>query len=414
MVAFSCAAWLSMAITVIAAPSSLRGVVFNQETPSDAPSRKLDNLFISDGGVLRFWNDRFGSMACLDHGPNINHVGAYPCDEHGGNQWTVECPGDMASGYGCERMRLINNRYGEKLCLDHHAPHEVDAYPCTDHGGDVWDFEIVGDADAESGGRIRLFNSRFGEKDCLDHHGQDGTVAMYPCDDNGGDDWTYSIYSNNGLLRGGFNSTEEHANVNSTLEAAKGQAVSANALADAKQMTGCVRWEDVPNYQPHRSNRQNCEGGGYKYVYNQNRGQPNAACGESAQCFCCIQNWKIFSGYACHWPYEPISTSWECNEAAKHVQSNHLAVNMNVPSAAQNPYGCYIYGNAVGGYSALYYNFHGTTSGSWSNRNVICKEGSCKKLGDYCGGPGQRTLECCGSMTCKRPSQHSNDMRCAW
>merc|ERR1712125_207967 len=89
-------------------------------------------------------------------------------------------------------MRLTNYRFGEKVCLDHHKPNEVDAFPCTGNGGDVWDFEIT----AESRGRLRLFNSRFGEKDCLDHHGQDGTVAAYPCNNHGGDEWFYDSYYN--------------------------------------------------------------------------------------------------------------------------------------------------------------------------------------------------------------------------
>jgi hypothetical protein len=246
-------------------------------------------------------------------------------------------------------MRLTNNQYGGKVCLDHHAPHEVDAYPCTGHGGDIWEFEIVGDADAESGGRLRLFNSRFGEKDCLDHHGEDGTVAAYPCDNNGGDDWTYNTYPKDGQLRWSFNSAEENETTNSTLAAANSQVVSANGFASTT-----------------------------------------------------VRNWKIFSGYACHWPYQEISTAWECNEAAQHVQSNHLAVDMNVPSAEMNPHGCYIYGNSAQGYFNLYYNYRGTTSGSWSNRNVICKEGAqCIAQWGRCFDDGRQIGTCCPGLECK-------------
>merc|ERR1712232_704902 len=163
---------------------------FYNPTHFGRAGRSLDNIFISDGSVLSFWNERFGSKACLDQGPNKNHVGAYPCDNHGGNEWIVECPGDMAGQYGCERFRLTNNRFGEKVCLDHHKPNEVDAFPCTGHGGDVWDFEITGDGTGDYGGRLRLFNSRFGEKDCLDH-GNDGNVGAYPCNNHGGDEWFY-------------------------------------------------------------------------------------------------------------------------------------------------------------------------------------------------------------------------------
>merc|ERR1712226_603035 len=177
--------------------SSLDEAMYDEESAGNATGRSLDALWISDGAELRFWNTRFGSKACLDQGPNKNHVGAYPCDNHGGNPWTIECPGDMADPhYGvCERVRLTNSRFGQKVCLDHHKPNEVDAFPCTGHGGDVWDLEFTGDGSPDYGGNVRLTNSRFGQTVCLDHHSKDGTVAAYPCSNHGGDDWFYDSYS---------------------------------------------------------------------------------------------------------------------------------------------------------------------------------------------------------------------------
>jgi hypothetical protein len=87
-------------------------------------------------------------------------------------------------------------------------------------------------------------------------------------------------------------------------------------------------------------------------------------------------HYRIFSGYECKDGYDAIPTPGECNEAAKSVQHTRLTVNTNVPSASVNPHGCYLYGSSARGFSNLYFNYAGKTSGSWENRNVICKIGA--------------------------------------
>jgi hypothetical protein len=87
-------------------------------------------------------------------------------------------------------------------------------------------------------------------------------------------------------------------------------------------------------------------------------------------------HYRIFSGYECKDGYDAIPTPGECNEAAKAVQHTRLTVNTNVPSASVNPHGCYLYGSFAQGFSNLYFNYAGKTSGSWEDRNVICKIGA--------------------------------------
>jgi len=177
--------------------SSLRGAKLAGAARVRLPavSAPRDNLFFGDGDTLKFVNYRDGSPKCLDHGPDQGNVGAYPCDDHGGNQWIVECPGSMQNPQTrvCDTMRLVNYRYGDRRCLDHGPEqYQVGAYPCDDHGGDEWSFEFTGPA-VYDGGVLRLKNYRFGQEVCLDHT-SDGGVAAYPCDNNGGDDWHYDSY----------------------------------------------------------------------------------------------------------------------------------------------------------------------------------------------------------------------------
>eukprot|EP00928_Gymnodinium_smaydae_P043001 TRINITY_DN28903_c0_g1_i1.p1 TRINITY_DN28903_c0_g1~~TRINITY_DN28903_c0_g1_i1.p1 ORF type:complete len:425 (+),score=34.53 TRINITY_DN28903_c0_g1_i1:63-1277(+) len=153
--------------------------------------RKMLNAPLQDGSKYRFVNYRYNTQVCLDRASakGGTSVQANPCDDHGGDVWTAEATGEFGV------YRLTNQRSGyAKACLDRHlktgAVHgNVGAYSCDNSGGDLW--EVTTLALGINGPTVTLKNSRFGEALCLDRHGKwnEGSVYANWCDGHDGNAW---------------------------------------------------------------------------------------------------------------------------------------------------------------------------------------------------------------------------------
>jgi hypothetical protein len=102
----------------------------------------------------------------------------------------------------------------------------------------------------------------------------------------------------------------------------------------------------------------------------------NATQGGSREVSAAAPSYILQAGYSCPAGYQHLVSSWECQQAAAQVvpNGNSLTVDANTPSSTQNPQYCYVFGDWSSGFTNLYWNPEGTTSGSWDKRSVICKQ----------------------------------------
>jgi len=88
---------------------------------------------------LRLWNDRWGEKLYLDRHLDEKQIIVYTKDDNGGQLWNVEIVTD-------NQIRLWNDRWGEKLYLDRHINQkDIIAYIRDNRGGQLWNVEKIND-----------------------------------------------------------------------------------------------------------------------------------------------------------------------------------------------------------------------------------------------------------------------------